>query len=186
MQSVTLPMTEYQSLDDAALVDRARSNADAFAALYHRYLTPLYRYLYHRVGNEKDAEDLAAQVFTEVLEGLETYRERGRFAAWLFTIARRKLIDLYRQRATAPLDDYPDVSIDVDDAFEQCELQERLAHLLARLDEDQLELLRLRFSAGLQFSEIASILGQSKGAVKMRLYRTLDWLRVVWENNYEK
>jgi len=186
MQSVTLPMTEYQSLDDAALVDRARDNSDAFAALYHRYLTPLYRYLYHRVGNEKDAEDLAAQVFTEVLEGLETYRERGRFASWLFTIARRRLIDLYRQRATVPLDDPPCEALNLDDALEHCESQERLDHLLTRLDEDQLELLRLRFSAGLKFSEIASILGKNKGAVKMRLYRTLDWLRVAWENNYEK
>jgi RNA polymerase sigma factor (sigma-70 family) len=179
-------MTEYQSLDDAALVDRARNNADAFAALYHRYLTPLYRYLYQRVGNEKDAEDLVAQVFIEVLEGLETYRERGRFTSWLFTIARRRLIDLYRQGAPEPLEDPPDVAIDLDDALERCESQERLAHLLTRLDEDQLELLRLRFSAGLKFSEIALILGKNKGAVKMRLYRTLDWLRVMWENTYEK
>jgi RNA polymerase sigma factor (sigma-70 family) len=186
MQSITLPRTEYQSLDDAALVDHARNNADAFAALYHRYLTPLYRYLYHRVGNEKDAEDLAAQVFTEVLEGLETYRERGRFASWLFTIARRRLVDLYRQRTPEPLDDPSDGAINLDDVLEQCESQERLAHLLTGLDEGQLELLRLRFSAGLKFSEIASVLGQSEGAVKMKLYRTLDWLRVMWENNYEK
>jgi len=179
-------MTEYQSLDDAALVDRARNNADAFAALYHRYLTPLYRYLYHRVGNEKDAEDLVAQVFIEVLEGLETYRERGRFASWLFTIARHRMIDLYRQRTPEPLDDHSNDAIDLDDALEIGESQEYLNILLAKLDEDQMELLRLRFAAGLKFSEIALILGQRKGAVKMRLYRTLEWLRVMWENTYEK
>jgi RNA polymerase sigma-70 factor (ECF subfamily) len=74
-------MTDYTVLDDAALVRRSCSDAEAFAVLYRRYLTPLYRYLYRRLGNEKDAEDLTAQVFTEALEGLAAVRERGRFSS---------------------------------------------------------------------------------------------------------
>jgi DNA-directed RNA polymerase specialized sigma24 family protein len=54
------------SREDAVLVKAARRDLSAFATLYRRYVTPVYRYLYSRVGNAVDAEDLAAQVFTEV------------------------------------------------------------------------------------------------------------------------
>jgi len=178
-------MSDYTILDDAALVKHARSDAEAFAVLYRRYLTPLYRYVYRRLGNEKDAEDLTAQVFTEALEGLVAYHERGRFASWLFTIARRRLVDLYRQRVPDELDDPPDGAPGLQAALEQGETYSRLARLLRQLDEDQQELLRLRFAGGLEFAEIAAILGRSTGAVKMSFYRTLEWLRSHWETKHE-
>ena len=185
MQSISLPMTDYSSLDDAALVKHASSDAEAFAVLYHRYLTPVYRYLYRRLGNEKEAEDLTAQVFVEALEGLPGYRERGRFASWLFTIARRRLVDLYRQRVPDQLDDPPDNAPGLQAFVEQDETYTQLEELLSQLDDDQQEILRLRFAAGLEFAEVASVLKRSPGAVKMKLYRTLDWLRANWERNHE-
>lgn len=185
MQSLSLPMTDYSRLDDAALVREACHNAEAFSALYRRYVMPLYRYLYRRLGNVKDAEDLTAQVFTDALEGLASYRERGRFSSWLFTIAHRRLVDQYRQHDTAPLIETADDSPDLQTVFEQNELQGHLAQLVGKLDEERQELLRLRFAAGLDFSEIASIVKRSEGAVKMSLYRTLDWLKANWENDHE-
>lgn len=71
--------------DDASLVKAARRDPAAFAALYRRHVTPVYRYLYSRVGNTADAEDLTAQVFTEALEGLGRYREVGSFATLTIT-----------------------------------------------------------------------------------------------------
>ena len=62
--------------NEAALVEAARHDPEAFAALYRRYLTPLYRYLYRRLSNAHDAEDLTTQVFMQVLEGLATHRYR--------------------------------------------------------------------------------------------------------------
>jgi len=178
-------MPDYSILDDAALVKHARGDTEAFAVLYRRYLTPLYRYLYRRLGNEKDAEDLTAQVFTEALEGLAAYRERGRFASWLFTIARHRLVDLYRQRIPDELEDPPDGAPGLQAALEQGETYSRLALLLHSLDEDQQELLRLRFAAGLEFAEIAATLRRSTGAVKMSFYRTLERLRSQWETEHE-
>src|SRR5690606_23373838 len=92
--------------DDAALVRAARGDPAAFAALYRRYVGPVYRYLYSRLGHAAEAEDLTAQVFSEALQALPRYRERKRFAAWLFAIARRRLADHYRrQRPSEPLDE---------------------------------------------------------------------------------
>ena len=170
--------------DEAALVEAARHDPQAFAALYRRYLTPVYRYLLHRLNDVHDAEDLSAQVFVEALEGLAAYRYRegGCFAAWLFTIARRRLVDFYRQQPTAPLGDPPSPEPGLLAAVEKGEDLQRLARLLARLDEGRQELLRLRFSAGLSFAQIGLLEGRSEAAVKMAVYRTLETLRAHWED----
>lgn len=170
--------------NEPALVEAARHDPDAFSILYQKYLTPLYRYLLNRVNNIHDAEDLTALVFTEVLEGLvkHRYREGGCFAAWLFTIARRRLVDFYRQHPSVPLDDPPSPDPGLLAVIEKDEDLQRLARLLTLLDEDQQELLRLRFSARLSYSEIGILEGRSEAAVKMALYRTLDFLRAHWED----
>jgi len=176
-------MQNFTAMDDAALVEQARRNPDAFGALYRRYLTPIYRYLYRRLGNVHNAEDLTAQVFTEALEGMvnHRYRESGCFVAWLFSIARRRIADFYRQRPEEELADpaAPDPSLLA--AIEKGEDLQRLALLLAQLDEERQELLRMRFSAGLSFGQIGQIEGRSEAAVKMMIYRTLEHLRDQWE-----
>jgi RNA polymerase sigma-70 factor (ECF subfamily) len=176
-------MPDFTALDDAILVEHARRSPEAFAALYRRYLTLLYRYLYRRLSSVHDAEDLTTQVFIDVLEGLagNRYREGGCFAAWLFTIARRRTVDFYRQRPSEALDDPPSPEPGLLAAIEKGEDLQRLASLLARLDEERQELLRLRFSAGLSFAEIGLIEGRSEAAVKMTLYRTIEHLRAQWE-----
>ena len=78
---------------DAELVRQAVKDRAAFATLYRRYLTPVYRYFYVRTGDRQQAEDLTAQTFISAMEGLPRYRERGTFAGWLFTIAARRLAD---------------------------------------------------------------------------------------------
>jgi RNA polymerase sigma-70 factor (ECF subfamily) len=179
-------MQDYTAMDDATLVEHARHNTDAFGALYQRYLTPLYRYLLGKVGNSHDAEDLTMQIFTEVLDGLvhQRYREGGSFAAWLFTIARRRCIDLYRRHKPEPLDslaDPPSLEPGLLNQVENREQALQIARLIAGLDDERQELIRLRFSAGLSFAEIAKIEGKSEAAVKMAVYRALESLRAQWE-----
>jgi RNA polymerase sigma-70 factor (ECF subfamily) len=169
--------------DDDALVVNARHDPDAFAALYRRYLTPVYRYLLIRLGNSQDAEDITSRVFTEALEGLihQRYREGGNFAAWLFTIARRRLIDLYRQRPAVSLEEAALLDPDPFDQIQFSDNKTRLKELLSQLDEDKQELMRLRFAGGLSFAEIAALEDRSEAAVKMMTYRTIQWLRENWE-----
>ena len=174
--------------DETALIAAARHDVAAFALLYRRYVTPIYRYLFSRTGNEADAQDLTAQVFLEALEGLPRYRERGNFAAWLFTIARRRAIDQYRRRSPLPLDDAPDFDDVLDGGDDndplsrviEHEMLDRMKDLIAQLDDDQRDLLRLRFAAGLTFGQIGIILGRSEAAVKMAVHRLLDQLRAKW------
>ena len=172
--------------DEVILTQQARRDHAAFATLYRRYLSPIYRYLYQRLGNQQEAEDLTAQVFTEALEGLiaRRYREGGKFVSWLYSIARHKLIDFYRKKPQIPLDEHLATPSNLLADIEAGDDQSRIAHLLAHLDDDKRELLRLRFTTGLSFAEIAAIDGRSEAAVKMSIYRALDWLRNHWEDNH--
>jgi DNA-directed RNA polymerase specialized sigma24 family protein len=66
------------------------SGSDAFTELYHRHLPGIYRYHLARTGHVQEAEDLTAQTFLTALESISSYRGQGRFASWLFGIARHR------------------------------------------------------------------------------------------------
>jgi RNA polymerase sigma-70 factor, ECF subfamily len=179
--------TNLDHEDESVLVESARSDPEAFGVLYRRYLTPVYRYLLSKVNNVHDAEDISGQVFIEALEGLVNFRyqKEGSFAAWLFTIARRRLIDFYRHHPAVTLTDYPSAEPGLQSLVENNEKIQQLTHLLEHFNDDQRELLRLRFSANLSFSEIGLLEGRSEAAVKMALYRLLDLLKSQWEDENE-
>ncbi|NJN58949.1 MAG: hypothetical protein HC879_16370 [Leptolyngbyaceae cyanobacterium SL_5_9] len=87
------------------LVQAVQHNPTAFAELYRRYLTPVYRYQMARVSNAHDAQDLTAQTFLATQESLTHYRHQNKFAAWLMSIARRKVAAHFRRkRPTLPLE----------------------------------------------------------------------------------
>ena len=180
-------LSNYATLSDSALAERSRNgDPDAFAELYHRYMTPVYRFIFWRVGGDiAIAEDLTSQVFLEALNNLVGYRERGQFAAWLFTITRRRLVDVYRKPEMASLEDIPESLLGVSDGLEKHEDMSRLKQILASLDEEKRELLQLRFTAELSFADMAVVLRRSEAAVKMSLYRVLDGLRKQWEADNE-
>ena len=181
-------MTDYSNLEDSQLIANIRQDAKAFDALYHRYLPRLYRYCLQRVNDTQQAEDVSAQVFFEVLSGLMNgkYHETGSFAAWLFTIARRRVVDHYRSPEVEPLQESHSHDPEIPRHVEVFDEKQQLFTLLKSLDEDRQELLRLRFAAELSFEEIALIDGRKPAAVKMDIYRTLDQLRENWEQTYGK
>ena len=148
-----------------------------------RYFERVYRYVAQRVGTRQDAEDVTSVVFVEAMESLDHYHERGSFAGWLFTIARRKVADHYRRSGAETSLEMVDRDALVSEAGvpeARAALDERLCHLdraLRSLAPEKQEILALRFFAGLRYREIASILGKGESAAKMMVYRALDTLR---------
>jgi len=161
---------------EADLVAQAQHDPQAFGELYRLYVQPVFRYLYSRIGSRSEAEDATAQTFLAAIDGIGRYRHNGHFAAWLFSIARRKAVDYFRtQRGQVSIDQVTDVSDEVDylqDAI-RSERSAALHHLIAALSESERDLLRLRYVAELPFSEISRLLGRREDAVKKALYRLL-------------
>ncbi len=169
-------------VDDTQLAAQARTDAGAFAELYRRHVSRVYRYHVAHTGNVKDAEDLTSQTFMAALEAIRSYRGTGSFAAWIMGIASKKRALYFRNRrhAEMPLDHVPEVP-DPHPATDQAAFRQmEIAHLrsaLRSLSPDRLEAIALRFFAGLECSEVGRVLGKSEEAVKMLISRGLQDLR---------
>lgn len=164
---------------EEALVCAAKKDPHAFDALYLNYVKQVYRYLYSRMGSQHDAEDATAQTFLSALEGFGRYRHEGHFSAWLFAIARRKAVDYFRLAEHSQFlpDDLPAPGPDL---LQQSDQNERIQTLMSKikdLDEEEQELLRLRYAAQLGFTEIARLMNRKEDAVKKSLYRLLKRLQ---------
>lgn len=169
--------------DDEVFVRAAQKSPKAFTLLYRRYVTRVYRYVYSRVGDASEAEDLTAQVFTDAISALPKYRPQGNFVGWLFTFAYRRCADYHRKPFVELLSDQlSDVTIlDPAGRAEQQELLKHLGLVLTRLNNEERELLRLHYAAGLSYREIASVLSRSEPAIKMAMSRLINKIKAQWE-----
>jgi RNA polymerase sigma-70 factor (ECF subfamily) len=177
--------------EESALVEQARQDPAAFGILYERYIDRVYAYIYHRVGNGQDAEDLTARTFYRALGKLDTYEDRGLpFSAWLFRIAhnlvanwhrdhsRRRFLSLDRLWSYGSNSRSPEALIErPEDLVEQEEKHEALWAAINRLPEDRRDLLIHKFSSRLSNVEIGDMMNKSESAVKSLYFRTLSSLR---------
>jgi RNA polymerase sigma-70 factor (ECF subfamily) len=168
-------------LEDAALALAARANQEAYAVLYHRYANSVYRYALAYVRDVQDAQDLTEQTFLAGLENIRSFEGRGQFAAWLFSIAHRKIMDHYRhERVHIPLDDLAEIAHPArqpDQVVEDRLDFEQLALCINSLAPDRAEAIRLRVFAELSVPEISELMGRSESAVRMLISRAISDLR---------
>jgi RNA polymerase sigma-70 factor (ECF subfamily) len=169
---------------EAELIERAKADPEAFGVLYERYVDRIYNYIYYRVGNHHDAEDLTARTFFRALDHMDQYEDRGvPFSAWLYRIAhnlvanwhrdrsRRRLISLDGLIRLAEPDHAPEREV------ERQETYELLRAAIRRLPADRQQLLILKFVERLSNAEIGRVMGKTEGAIKSLYHRTLIALR---------
>jgi RNA polymerase sigma-70 factor, ECF subfamily len=138
------------------------------AELFARHHLALFRYVYRFTGRRDVAEDIVQDVFVRVVRGLDAYQPRDREAAWLFTIARRLLLDRRRalERRPQPVGDSADASIGADQ-----ETALALSEALAQVPEADREAFLLRELGGLSYDEIALVCHTTPDSVRSRIYR---------------
>jgi RNA polymerase sigma-70 factor (ECF subfamily) len=170
--------------DEAALVERARTRPEAFGQLYEMYVERVYSYIYHRVGNVQDAEDLTARTFYRALEKLDTYEDRGLpFSAWLFRIAHNLVANWHRdhsRRQVLSLDKLWWRSSDEvrpEQAVEANAERTELWDAINRLPEERRNLLLYKLNTTLSNLEIGEMMNKSESAIKSLYFRTLAALR---------
>jgi len=170
--------------DDAILERAIEGDSEAFGLLYERYVGKIYNYIYYRVGNVSDAEDLTERVFLRALRHIHNYTHRGLpVSAWLYRIAHNLVANWHRdnsRRKDVPLDEgmlfsqhfnFPEQEL------LRSEEHNRLFEVIHKLPEERQELLILKFVDDLSNAEIGRVMGRTEGAIKSLYHRTLLTIR---------
>jgi RNA polymerase sigma-70 factor (ECF subfamily) len=165
------------------LVRRAqRFDEDAVRTIYETYYPKIYNYAFMQMGDVQAAEDLASDVMLKVIEAIQTYKFKGLpFGAWVFRIARNRLIDLHRRRKRRGEVDLSETistalanpQVLAERALERGQIQVALKHLTP----EQRQVIVLKFIEGFDNRSVGRIMGRSEGAIKSLQHRALGALR---------
>jgi len=164
------------------LIERAQQgDEEAVAGLYRRYVRSITRYIAYRVSDEAAVEDLTAEVFLRMVEGLPQYHITGApFEAWLYRIAAARVADFYREHQRHTAETLTDVLHDRHTPLEldlqQREELEELRAALGQLSEEYQTILILRFVERKSHEEVARILNKSVRAIATAQHRALKRL----------
>jgi RNA polymerase sigma-70 factor (ECF subfamily) len=171
-------------IDEESLVEQAKTDPAAFGQLYELYVERIYNFIFYRVGNHHEAEDLTAKVFYRALNHIPHYHQRGiPFAAWLYRIARNLVANWHRdnqRRQVVALDKaklQEDGRTTPHRAAELSNEREILLAAIQQLAPERQQLLTLKFVEKRSNAEIGRLMGRSEGAIKSLYHRTLVTLK---------
>jgi len=184
-------MSDRQEKEIKKLVKQAKNGGlEAFGIIYELFAERIYRYIYLKISDKDEAEDLTQQVFIKAWEALPDFRfKKNPFSSWLYSIARNLITDFYRKKKPIfSLD--AEIKIDVPDAAdlnEQLMIKEKTQKVfraIQQLPDEQKELLILRFVDEFSYNEIAKIMRKSPLTLRVLQHRALKRLRTIINNNY--
>ena len=171
-------------VDEEQLVEQAKTDPEAFGKLYELYVEKIYNYVYYRIGNHHDAEDLTAKTFHRALNHIPNYNHKGvPFAAWLYRIAHNLIANWHRDHNRRQVVALEQVTLSSDrqemphHAAEQTNERELLFAAIQKLPPERQELLTLKFVEKMSNAEIGQVMGRCEGAIKSLYHRTLVSLK---------
>ncbi len=168
---------------DEEVVARCRSgDLEAFGLLYARYARQVYRFSYHMLGDADEADDIKQDTFLKAYQALHGFRGDCGLQTWLLKIAGNLCRDRLKSRARrGEIELIPEIADNLHDpvgigtdpaaALERKHLQDTVHRVLGGLPEAQRVLIILRDIEGLNYQQIATVLGCSVSSVKLRLFR---------------
>lgn len=144
---------------------------DAFNELYQRYGQRVFNFVSAKVKNSADSEDLLQKIFIKVHESKHLYSSKYKFEQWLFVIARTMVLDFFRanKRYQQRLK-----NVEVEDVGELSDVD---LTPLDRLDQDQMELLEMKFIDELSYLEISKVLNKSEVSLRKTVSRMMSRLK---------
>ncbi len=147
--------------------------------IYTSYYKKVMGYISARIRNRADAEDLCSEVFEKVQRKLDDFdSEKASVSTWIFTITRNTVIDHFRRtRPSGELDENLAGDFEVDETLLRTESLSGLAEALKKLPQELRDIIVLRYYDGKPLTEIATLMGLSYGATKLRHQNALVMLK---------
>ena len=174
--------TATQLQDEQLIIEAAKQNPERFGPLYDKYYKQIFGYVYQRMEDKDSAFDITSQVFLKALTNINRYEYKGvPFASWLFRIAHSEVMQLFRDQKNkrainADVGDLKNIYEEVQEPFFE-EYLPALQQMIKQLQEDDLQMIELRFFEHRPFKEIAEILNITENNAKVRMYRILERLK---------
>lgn len=185
-------MSNANNLTDPGILMHLAKDGDpdAFGQLYTLYFTPVFRYIYARVSNKDDANDLAQVVFLKAYQSITRFHDQNKPPlAYFFTISRNSVIDYWRKKKDIPFSDIentiiglPDTAQSPHDAAEKKSMAQTIHQTLLQLTDEQQEVIVMRFINEMSNKEIAELLGKTEEAIRQLQCRAIKSLRQKLKN----
>ena len=174
-------------LEDRNTIDKkiVVHGKDAFGEVYDYYFPRIYNFIYARVGNRDDADEIVSVVFEKAFSRLDTYNSQyASFSTWLYAIAKNTIRNFFRVkkiRTFVDIDDHieklQDNTNDMDHKMVQNETNDHLMKALNKLGDREKEVVSLKFWGALSNKEIAKVTGLGNSNVGVILHRSVNKLR---------
>ncbi|MBE3592264.1 MAG: RNA polymerase sigma factor [Thermoanaerobacter sp.] len=151
---------------------------ESFLEFYEKNFDDVYRYVYFKIGNKWDADDIVSEIFIKAYEKYKTIKSNPR--SWLFSIAKNTITDHYRKNKNVTLEDdlspfsYPDI---FENKFETEAEIDCLKKSIYSLPKEEIEIINLKYFAGMTHREISQIVKKTEDAVKMKAFRIIQKLK---------
>jgi RNA polymerase sigma-70 factor, ECF subfamily len=174
---------------DAVLVQQVLDgDVEAFAVLVGRYRDRLARYATRLLGNVEDAEEVVQDTFVRAYRAIGRCEDPERFGSWLFSILINRCRTAggrsTRRQRTVTSDEAAVLAASVEPSVDRSAWREEIERALERLDEDQREAFLLKHVEELSYEEISEMTGVGISALKMRVKRACDRMRVLLQEAY--
>ena len=171
---------------DRELVERCqRGELNAYEVLVNRYRQRVYGLAFSMLRHEQDATDLSQETFVKGWQAIRGFKKNASFYTWLYRITTNLCIDFVRKRERRPtvpfeeaVDPEADAGVEVPpsnqplptDELRRKELREQIDAALLELSAEHRAVIQLREFEGLEYAEIAKVVGCSLGTVMSRLH----------------
>ena len=183
----TLPKLFRSSATDS--VNEAARRLDQFAEKYQQFFPRVFAYIYGRVHNVHQAEDLCSEVFERAFVKMGSLRNDEAFSTWLFTIARNLVTSHARKQGRESIVDHDVMkSVVASNVSVENEVLVRdevaaVVECLKTFPQREQDIVSLKFDAELPNSQIAGIMSLSEPNVRVILFRTLRKLREMMKSS---
>lgn len=148
--------------------------------IFKEYWPEIYKFIYYKVQNKEEAEELTQETFIRVYPKIkEELIEKEKYRAYIYTIARNIITDLWRSRSKIPKTVYIDDenSKEIPDKRNEVEDKIVMQEAISQLKKDARQVLELRIIKGYSIQETAQKMNKSEGAVKSLQFRAVKSLK---------
>lgn len=165
-------------------IEASKTNSQCFEPLYKKYYEQILKFVYKRMDNLDDTREVTSIVFSKAISNINKYKDNGHpFSSWLYRIALNEITQFYRdskKMRAVSIEEKGLKYIAEETGGYKRELISVLKKAMQYLSEPDLLLIELRFFEERPFSEVGEIIGITENNAKVKTYRAIDKLKIIY------